>query len=87
MRFRPSERFIQQVLKADSTVQNRIFAALKKLGEEHKRKGINLEPFRGRPGFYTARVTRGLRLLLREAEDEGGRYMIIERFGSHDEIY
>lgn len=86
-RFRPSERFIRQVNSADQSVKQRIFPALRKLCENPHGKGVHLEPIKGQPGFYSARVTSGMRLLLMEREDTQGSYLEIVRFGSHDETY
>ena len=55
--------------------------------ENPRSKGVNLEAFVGRDGFYTARVTRKIRLLLRERQDEEGTYLKIVRFGDHDDTY
>lgn len=86
-RFKPSDRFIKQVTEADQQLQKRIFPALRKLCQNPHSKGVHLEPFSGRDGFYTARVTDKIRLLLREPRDEQGRYLEIVRFGSHDDTY
>jgi len=86
-RFKPSDRFIKQVLEADHNLQQTIFPALRKLCQNPDSKGVNLEAFSGRDGFYTARVTDKIRFLLMERQDDEGTYLEIVRFGSHDDTY
>lgn len=87
-RFRPSSRFIKQVTQqADRGLRGRIFPALKRLNENPESKGINFEPVQGRPGFFTARVTYRVRLLLHERRDEKGPYFEIVCYGDHDDTY
>jgi len=67
----------------------RVFRALKKLQRNPWSKSVNLELFKGRPGFWTARVTKGWRFLLREvsAEDSENRVFEIIEYASHDDTY
>lgn len=86
-RFKPSQRFIDQVTSADHQLRQKIYPALKRLCANPYSKGVNLEPIKGRKGVYSARVTRSIRLLLIEREDDEGSYLEIVRYGNHDETY
>lgn len=70
------------------TLRKRIFRALERLVQDPFQKSVHLEPFEGRPGFYTARITKGWRFLLREHQTtDRGRVFDIVDFGTHDETY
>jgi len=45
--------------------------------EHLERKGANLEIFKGRPAYYTARMTRGWRFLVRKESDAQGTYYLV----------
>lgn len=87
MRFKPSRRFGSKLGKQSASFQNRVARALKSLGLNPRSKGVNLEPVRGRKGFYTSRISRSHRLLLRQCEDESGDFWLVVDFGTHDETY
>lgn len=88
MLFRPAQRFIDQVSSDSPNMRKRVFRALKRLDKNPWSKGVNLEPFRGRSGFFTARVTRN-RFLLRErgTDEKGERVFEIIEYASHNDIY
>jgi len=87
--FKPTRRFREQVLADSKTSQKRIFRTLKKLVRDPWAPGVNLEPITGRKGFWTARVTLGCRLLLREVEPDEKKQRVfhIIGYGTHEEIY
>lgn len=90
MLFRPSERFRKKVKSSATTpaMRRRIYRALERLVLNPFQKSVNLEPFEGRPGFYTARITKGWRFLLREREPtDQSRVFDIVDFGTHDDTY
>lgn len=87
IRIKPSQRFLRQ-LKTDAPQRaKRAREALRRLVEHPHRKGGHLEVFRGRPGYFTARMTQGWRFLLRKEEDEDGTYYLVVEYGSHEDIY
>jgi hypothetical protein len=87
IRVKPSSRFLRQ-LKADTPQRaQRVQEALRRLMEQPHRKGGHLEVFRGRPGYFTARITRGWRFLLRKERDAKGTYYLVVEYGSHEDIY
>jgi Txe/YoeB family toxin of Txe-Axe toxin-antitoxin module len=87
MRFKPSRRFESELKKQNRGFQDRVDKALKKLSRNPRSKGVNLEPVRGREGFYTSRISRSHRLLLRQCKDENGDFWLVVDFGTHDETY
>ncbi len=87
VRIKPSRRFLRQ-LKSDVPQRaRRAREALRRLAEHPHRKGGHLEVFKGRPGYFTARMTRGWRFLLRKEEDQQGVYYLVVEYGSHEDIY
>jgi hypothetical protein len=44
---------------------------------------INLESLTGLPGFYSIRVNRSFRILLRRLEDDKGRYWLVVELDTH----
>jgi Txe/YoeB family toxin of Txe-Axe toxin-antitoxin module len=87
MRFKPSRRFRSKLRMQSTSFQNRAAKALKNLGLNPRSKGVNLEPVRGRKGYYTSRISRSHRLLLRQCEDENGDFWLVVDFGTHDKTY
>lgn len=60
--------------KLDSQMQERTDKALRKLFEDASHPSLNLEKLKGHPNIYSARVTRGVRMLLRK--HDGGFALI-----------
>lgn len=89
MRFRPTKRFIEQVTSDSQEMRKRVFRALKRLDKGPWSKGVHLELFAGRAGFFTARITRNYRFLLRETEKDakGDRVFDIIEYASHNDTY
>lgn len=89
MRCRPTQRFIDQVSSDSPEMRKRVFRALKRLDKNPWSKGVNLEPFRGRAGFFTARITRNYRFLLRDrgTDEKGERVFDINEYASHNDTY
>lgn len=87
VRIKPSRRFLRQLKSDPPQRSRRAREALRRLAEHPHRKGGHLEVFKGRPGYFTARMTRGWRFLLRKEEDDQGVYYLVVEYGSHEDIY
>ncbi len=49
--------------------------------------GLNFEAFKERPGFFTIRVGRNFRILLKEEADTEGPYYLLVDIADHDDTY
>lgn len=83
----PSRRFLRRLKKLDPVLKKRTLEAVKKLKEDHRRKGVHLEPVSGQEGAYTARVDRNYRLTLLEEYDEQGVYFVLDNVVTHQRAY
>ena len=65
----------------------RIDVAVKKFLENPKAPGLNFEAIKNSPGYFTIRVNRNFRILLRAEEDDQGPYYLLVNVAAHDDTY
>jgi hypothetical protein len=61
--------------------------ALAKFHRAPNSPGLNFEAVKGAPGFFTIRVNRNFRIMLRAQTDEAGPYYLIVDLDNHDDTY
>src|SRR6185295_14063343 len=52
-----------------------------------KSPGLNFEAIKDRPGYFTIRVGRNFRILLKAEEDKDGPYYLLADIAPHDDTY
>lgn len=87
IRTKPSARFNKSRAKVGEPIASRTLSALKKFHETPESPGLNFEPVKNAPGFFTIRINRNFRILLKEEKDEEGAYYLLVEVASHDETY
>lgn len=87
VRTKPSARFLKSLAKLGEPIASRAAAALAKFHAAPKSPGLNFEAFKNRPGFFTIRVGRNFRILLRQEADENGPYFLLADIAAHDDTY
>ena len=87
VRTKPSARFRKSLAKLGEPMASRALKALEKLHTAHNSPGLNFEAFKNRPGFFTIRVDRNFRILLKQETDEDGPYFLLVDIADHDDTY
>jgi plasmid maintenance system killer protein len=87
VRTRPSARFNKSRAKIGEPIASRVIKTLKKFHQSPESPGLNFEAYKGRPGFFTIRINRNFRILLKEEQDKDGTYYLIVEVGNHDSTY
>ena len=70
--------------KLSPELQARADRTLEKFLEDPKRPGLNLKSLSGAPGYFSIRVSRGYRILLRREEGRTGEVFAAVDVGPHD---
>jgi mRNA-degrading endonuclease RelE of RelBE toxin-antitoxin system len=87
VRTKPSARFIKSLAKIGKPVASRVVTALERFHAAPDTPGLNFEAFKNKPGFFTIRVGRNFRILLKEEADEDGPYFLLADVANHDDTY
>jgi plasmid maintenance system killer protein len=87
VRTKPSARFIKSLKKIGQPIASRAATALERFHTAPDTPGLNFEAFKDRPGFFTIRVGRNFRILLKQEADEEGPYYLIVDIADHDDTY
>lgn len=87
VRTKPSARFIKSLRKIGQPIASRAKTALERFHTAPDTPGLNFEAFKNRPGFFTIRVGRNFRILLKEEADEEGPYYLLADIADHDDAY
>ncbi|MFY9826096.1 MAG: hypothetical protein WAM82_32320 [Thermoanaerobaculia bacterium] len=87
VRTKPSARFRKSLAKLGEPLASRAFKALKKFHTASTSPGLNFEAFKNRPGFFTIRVDRNFRILLKQEMDEDGPYFLLVDIANHADTY
>jgi mRNA-degrading endonuclease RelE of RelBE toxin-antitoxin system len=82
-----SARFIKSLAKIGEPIASRAATALERFHDNPEIPGLNFEAFKDRPGFFTIRVGRNFRILLKEEADEDGPYFLLADISNHDDTY
>jgi mRNA-degrading endonuclease RelE of RelBE toxin-antitoxin system len=70
-----------------SDLRKRADRALEKFLENPQRKGLRFERLVGWPDYFSIRVSRSYRILLRREHDDDGELFAAVDVGSHDDVY
>lgn len=87
IRVKPSARYIKSLAKLGEPLASRAAKAIVKFYREPKTPGLNFEAFKNRSGYFTIRVDRNFRILLRTEEDKEGPYFLLVDIADHDDTY
>jgi len=87
VRTKPSARFLKSLAKIGQPVASRVATALERFHAAPETPGLNFEAFKNRPGFFTIRVGRNFRILLKAESDEDGPYFLLADIADHDDTY
>lgn len=87
VRVKPSARYLKSLAKLGEPLASRAAKALTKFYLAPESPGLNFEAFKNRPGFFTIRVDRNFRILLKAEEDEKGPYFLLADIADHDDTY
>jgi plasmid maintenance system killer protein len=87
VRTKPSARFLKSLAKIGQPIASRAATALERFHAAPESPGLNFEAFKNRPGFFTIRVGRNFRILLKAEEDEEGPYYLLVDIADHDDTY
>lgn len=87
VRTKPSARFLKSLAKIGEPVASRAVTALERFHSAPETPGLNFEAFKNRPGFFTIRVGRNFRILLKQESDEYGTYFLLADIADHDDTY
>jgi hypothetical protein len=87
VRTKPSARFLKSLAKIGPPVASRAVTALERFHSAPETPGLNFEAFKNRPGFFTIRVGRNFRILLKQESDEHGTYFLLADIADHDDTY
>jgi len=87
VRAKASVRYTKSLKKLGEPLSSRAAVCVRKFQKSPDLPGLNFEPYKGRPGFFTIRVELNFRILLKEAWDEDGPYYLLADIGDHDSIY
>ncbi|MFL6232339.1 MAG: hypothetical protein ACJ76N_04335 [Thermoanaerobaculia bacterium] len=87
VRTKPSTRFLKSLAKIGQPIASRAATALERFHTAPDIPGLNFEAFKNRPGFFTIRVGRSFRILLKEEADEEGPYYLLVDIADHDDTY
>ncbi len=86
-RVRVDPRYLKSARKITAREKRQANSSLEKFLEDPARPGLNFEPIVGFPDYFTIRVNRSLRILLRREEDKDGELFAAVDIGSHDVVY
>jgi hypothetical protein len=86
-RVKPSARFVKSRAKIGEPVASRIDKTLVKFCHSPESPGLNLEALKNHPEFFTIRVNRNFRILLKKEADQEGPYWLLVDVADHDETY
>lgn len=87
VRTKPSARFLKNLAKLGEPIASRAATTLSKFHAAPHSPGLNFEAFKNRPGFFTIRVGRNFRILLKQEEDAEGPYFLLADIADHDDTY
>ena len=87
VRTKPSDRFRKSLGKLGEPLASRALKALTKFHSAPKSPGLNFEAFKNRPGYFTIRVDRNFRILLKAETDKKGPYFLLVDIADHDDTY
>lgn len=87
IRLKPSARYLKSLAKSGEPIASRAATAIKRFYEAPKSPGLNFEAVKDRPGFFTIRVGRNFRILLKAEEDKDGPYYLLADIAPHDDTY
>ena len=87
VRTKPSQRYIKSLRKIGKPLSKRAEKAVGKFQKNSDLPGLNFEIFKDRPGYFTIRVERNYRILLKEEHDENGLYYLLADIDDHDNTY
>jgi mRNA-degrading endonuclease RelE of RelBE toxin-antitoxin system len=87
VRVKPSERFKKSRKKLGEPLSGRIDKTIVKFCNNPGSPGLNFEAFKNAPGFFTIRVDRNFRILLKSEEDKEGAYFLLADVANHDDTY
>jgi hypothetical protein len=87
VRTKPSARFLKSLAKIGQPIASRAAKALEKFHRSPDTPGLNFEAFKNRPGFFTIRVDRNFRILLKAETDEDGPYFLLADIADHQDTY
>jgi mRNA-degrading endonuclease RelE of RelBE toxin-antitoxin system len=83
-RIRWERSFQKALFKLPADLQQAALDALEKLLEEPPRPSLRLEKLQGASGYWSIRVNRGWRILLRLEDGEEGKVYVVLDVGPHD---
>jgi len=87
IRLKPSPRYSKSLAKIGEPIASRAAEAIKRFYKAPNSPGLNFEAIKDRPGFFTIRVGRNFRILLKAEEDKDGPYYLLADIGPHDDTY
>jgi mRNA-degrading endonuclease RelE of RelBE toxin-antitoxin system len=87
VRTKPSPRFVKSCAKLREPLTSRINSALRKFHTNPDSPGLNFEALKNAPRYFTIRVDRNFRILLKAEVDKEGPYFLLIDVASHDDIY
>ncbi len=87
VRTKPSGRFLKSLGKIGPPISSRALKAVERFHAAPDTPGLNFEAFKNRPGFFTIRVGRNFRILLKEEADKDGPYFLLVDLADHDDTY
>jgi mRNA-degrading endonuclease RelE of RelBE toxin-antitoxin system len=87
IRLKISARFSKNLAKIGEPIASRAASAIKRFYAAPKSPGLNFEAIKDRPGFFTIRVGRNFRILLKAEEDKEGPYYLLADIAPHDDTY
>ncbi|MEO6192403.1 MAG: hypothetical protein ABIS20_05295 [Thermoanaerobaculia bacterium] len=87
VRTKPSAQFRKSLGKLGEPMASRALKALKKFHDAPTIPGLNFEAFKNRPGFFTIRVDRNFRILLKAETDSEGPYFLLVDIADHQDTY
>ena len=86
-RVRVDPGYLKSARKITAQEKRLANSSLKKFAEDSTRPGLNFEPVAGRADYFTIRVNKPLRILLRREEDKDGELFAAVGIGSHNTVY
>lgn len=87
VRTKPSDRFRKSLGKLGEPLATRARKALKKFHDAPKSPGLNFEAVKNRSGYFTIRVERNFRIMLKAETDKEGPYFLLVDIADHDDTY
>jgi plasmid maintenance system killer protein len=83
-RVRVDPGYLRARKRLSSKLAERADAALVKFLEDSPSPGLNFEALQNWPGYYSIRVNRNFRILLRREQDDSGEVFAAVDVASHD---